>query len=212
MLCWLLSPSFSDCKSGFIPNNAPKKIIFLKRYKIWFRQIQLLRICSTCQFFLEKIRLLEGSNNINRRLKYFRFKCAKLQKKSNLEIGKRGWTVVKVMLQICCRCLCGCVLLAVGLNPTHTTFYCQQNRGALSWFRQTLRKLSLKNWEELPNKVTNLQTNMLAVFKWALCGCVVLAVGLIGARLEPGWGHGWFVDCADDDNGDEDGGGGVSYY
>ena len=75
-----------------------------------------------------------------------------------------------------------------------------------------LQKLSLKNWEELPNNVTNLQTNMLAVFKWALCGCVVLAVGLIGARLEPGWGHGWFVDRGDDDNGDEDGGGGVSDY
>ena len=41
---------------------------------------------------------------------------------------------------------------------------------------------------------------MLQVFKWALCGCVALAVGLIGARLEPGWGHGWFVDRGDDDD------------
>ena len=53
---------------------------------------------------------------------------------------------------------------------------------------------------------------MLQVFKWALCGCVALAVGLIGARLELGWGHGWFVDRGDDDNGGGVSGGDVSDF
>ena len=147
-------------------NNLPSKFLSFSEVQVLYRSSKIvfkkiLRLIQLVVFQLTFRRINHYQEN-SQGSKIFLCKYAQLRKATwKLERGS-GQLCCK---PICCRCLCRCVFWAVGLNPTHTTYYCQQNRGALSWCREILQKFSLGNWEELPNNVTNLQTNVLQVFK-----------------------------------------------